>query len=145
MNGFHSSPIEIPKLRAGKPEITMAPLIDVVFLLLIFFMATTIFPDNHGLVIERPTATSAESLPGKPLRFLVDKEGVIHYQNREITVEEVMKVVSERLSMDPHSRILLDVDRRAATEALIRVMDAGKRAGARQIAIVTELSPADGQ
>ncbi len=141
MNGFHqSSPIEIPKLRAGKPEISMAPLIDVVFLLLIFFVATTIFPDSHGLVIERAAATSAEPLSGEQLRFVVDKEGTIHYRNRNISVEEVAKVVNDRITTAPGSRVLLEVDRRARTEALIRVMDASKRAGARQIAILTDIT-----
>ncbi len=143
MNGFHrTSPIEIPKLRAGKPEISMAPLIDVVFLLLIFFVATTIFPHNRGLVIERATANSAETLSGKqPLEFAVDKEGNIHYQNRRITLNEVSIVVNDKVARDPDSRVLLEVDRRAPTETLIRVMDASKRAGARQIALITDISP----
>ncbi len=134
-----SYPIEIPKIRAGKPEISMAPLIDVVFLLLIFFVATTIFPDNRGLVIERATATGTESLSGKSLQFVIDKEGAIHYRNRKITIGEVSKIIRDRVERIPDSRVLLDVDRRTPTGILVRVMDAGKRAGARQIAIATEL------
>ncbi len=132
------SPFKIPELRAGKPEITMAPLIDVVFLLLIFFMATTIFPDNHGLIIERPAATSAESLQGKQLHFLIDRHGTIFYQNKKITAIEATQLVKRRLADTPDNTVLLEVDRRATTEALIRLMDACKQAGAEQIAIVTD-------
>jgi len=132
------SPFKIPKLQAGKPEITMAPLIDVVFLLLIFFMATTIFPDNQGLIIERPTASSTESLQGKQLRFLVDRHGTIFHQNNKITAIEATQLVKQRLADTPDDSVLLEVDRRAATEVLISLMDACKQGGAPQIAIITD-------
>ncbi len=135
-----SIPVRIPELRTGKPEITMAPLIDVVFLLLIFFMVTTIFPDNQGLIIERPAASSTESLHGKQLRFTVDKHGAIFHQNRRITTTSATQLVRQRLADIPDSTILLEVDRRTATEALIRIMDACKQGGAQQIGIVTDMS-----
>ncbi len=139
MIGPHeASFIKIPALQAGKPEITMAPLIDVVFLLLIFFMVTTIFPDNQGLIIERPASSSAESLHGKQLRFLVDKHGTIFHQNKKITTASATQLVKQRLSETPDSPVLLEVDRRAATEALIRLMDACKLGGAQQIGIITD-------
>ena len=56
------SPIEMPELHTGKPEVSMAPLIDVVFLLLIFFMVTTVFPENRGFIIEKPESDHSEQL-----------------------------------------------------------------------------------
>ncbi len=134
------SPIKLPELQAGKPEITMAPLIDVVFLLLIFFMVTTIFPDNQGLIIERPSSTTAESLPDKQLHFIVDEHGTIFHRNNRITAASATKLVQQRLADAPDSSVLLEVDRRAATEALIRIMDACKQGGAQQIGIVTDMA-----
>ena len=118
----------------------MAPLIDVVFLLLIFFMATTIFPDNQGLIIERPAAAATEPLHGKQLRFTVDEHGTIFHQNSEITTAGATQLVRQQLADIPESTVLLEVDRRAATEALIRIMDACKQGGAQQIGIVTDIS-----
>ncbi len=132
------SPIKLPKLQAGTPEISMAPLIDVVFLLLIFFMVTTIFPDNHGLIIERPAAASAESLPDEMLSFTVDENGLFFHEEERITADRVRRLVKQRLAEKPGSAVVLEVDRRAATEALVRIMDACKQGGAQQIGIVTD-------
>ncbi len=118
----------------------MAPLIDVVFLLLIFFMVTTIFPDNQGLMIERSASSSAESLQDTQLRFLIDKHGTIFHQNKKITTASATQLVKQRLTEAPDSPVLLEVDRRSTTEALIRVMDACKLGGAQQIGIVTDIT-----
>jgi len=141
MSTLHEfTPIQIPRLQTGKPEITMAPLIDVVFLLLIFFMVTTIFPDNHGLIIERPTSTNAESLPDKQLRFVINERGDIFHQKSKITSANATQLVRQQLANEPASTVLLEVDRRTATESLIRIMDACKQGGAQQIGIVTDIS-----
>ena len=62
-----TSPIKVPALKSGNPEIGMAPLIDVVFLLLIFFMVTTVFPENRGFIIEKPQSEQRGlwGLPGR--------------------------------------------------------------------------------
>ncbi len=135
------SPIRIPPLRGGKPEITMAPLIDVVFLLLIFFMVTTIFPDHQGLTIERPVAAASAPLQRGELRFGIDRQGAIHHRGERISPATVTLLVERQLAQRPDSQILLDVDRRAATDSLIRLMDACKRGGATQLGIVTDPPP----
>ncbi len=141
MIGLHEpSSIKIPELQTGKPEITMAPLIDVVFLLLIFFMATTIFPDKQGLIIERPASSSAESFHSKQLSFAVDKQGTIFYRNSEITIARVTQLIKQHLADLPDGSVLLELDRRAATDTLIRLMDACKLGGAQQIGIVTDIA-----
>ncbi len=133
-----ASPIRIPQPHTGKPEITMAPLIDVVFLLLIFFMVTTIFPDQHGLTIERPAAASAATLENSRLRFGIDREGAIFHRGSRVTATEVTRLVRNHLAENGNGEVLLDVDRRAATGALIRLMDACRLGGAKQLGIVTE-------
>ncbi len=135
---MHNSPIRLPEIKSGKPEISMAPLIDVVFLLLIFFMVTTVFPENRGLVVEKPESKHSEPLVMKKIVFLVNKEGLVHYKDNAITLEDVERLVKEQLSAAPDSAVLLQVDKRAMTEHLIKVMDACKSGGAKQVGIATD-------
>ena len=133
-----SSPLNIPELKSGKPEIGMAPLIDVVFLLLIFFMVTTVFPENRGFVIEKPESEHSEQLKLKKISFTIKRSGEILFQNNSVTTSDVKRLVEEQLITAPDTAILLQVDRRATTENLIQVMDACKLAGANRVGIATK-------
>ena len=137
MNSKQLNPISTPKLNAGKPEITMAPLIDVVFLLLIFFMVTTVFPENRGLVIQKPETKVSEPLAMKKMTFVVSFEGKVEFQKTSIDVDDIERLVRERLSVSPDTAVLLQVDKRASTGIFIKVLDACKAGGAKQVGIAT--------
>jgi len=126
-----------PKLEAGKPEITMAPLIDVVFLLLIFFMVTTVFPENRGLVIEKPESKVSEPLPIKKITFQVSEKGEVSFQDKAINVKDIERLVSEQLRVAADTAVLIQVDKRASTDIFIKILDACKAGGAKQVGIAT--------
>ena len=132
-----SNPIKTPQMDAGKPEITMAPLIDVVFLLLIFFMVTTVFPENRGLVIEKPESKISEPLAMKKMTFVISQQGKVEFQNREINANDIERLVREQLNAAADTAVLLQVDKRASTEIFIKVLDACKSGGAKQVGIAT--------
>jgi biopolymer transport protein ExbD len=137
------SPIAMPPLKTRQPEITMAPLIDIVFLLLIFFMVTTVFPENRGFIIEKPESEHSEQLKLKKITFTVNHAGEIQFQEKQITPEDVKRLVREQIRAAPDTSVLLQVDRRAQTQYLIKVMDACKLGGANRVGIATK--PADEQ
>lgn len=132
-------------MDAGKPEITMAPLIDVVFLLLIFFMVTTVFPENRGLVIEKPESKISEPLAMKKMTFVISKEGKVEFQNQEINTKDIERLVKEQLNAASDTAVLLQVDKRASTEIFIKVLDACKSGGAKQVGIATNAINEDSQ
>jgi len=139
MLNTHKSQAQItpPKLEAGKPEISMAPLIDVVFLLLIFFMVTTVFPENRGLVIEKPESKVSEPLPIKKIIFQVSDKGEVRFEDKPIDVNDIERLVSDQFRVAPDTAVLIQVDRRATTEIFIKVLDACKAGGAKQVGIAT--------
>ncbi len=137
------TPIQTPELDAGQPEISMAPLIDVVFLLLIFFMVTTVFPDNEGLLIEKPGSQQSETLPKESLRFAITRDNTVVLDSRPIALEDIETLVRTRLSHQPDTAVTLDVDRLATTETLIQVMDACKLGGATKVGIATDATDKD--
>ena len=137
MNKAEANPFSSPELDAGSPEISMAPLIDVVFLLLIFFMVTTVFPENRGLMIEKPESVHSEPLAMKKIVFNVNKDGDVFFQEKHIDVKDVKRLVKEQLNTAPDTAVLMHVDKSATTEIFIKVMDACKQGGAKNVGIAT--------
>lgn len=132
------NPIQVPEVQAGKPEITMAPLIDVVFLLLIFFMVTTIFPEDHALVIEKPESTANDELIAKKIQFIISQQGEVEFKQQRIEISDIEAIVRDQLRRDPATAVLIKIDKQATTELFIQVLDACKLAGAKQVGIATD-------
>jgi len=130
--------LQSPKLDCGSPEITMAPLIDVVFLLLIFFMVTTVFPDNRGMEIEKPESEFSEALQMKRVLFELFKDGSVAYKGKTVELTDVTRLVKEQLTAAPDTAVMLKVDKDATTQSLISLMDACKSAGAKRVGIASE-------
>lgn len=130
--------IKLPEIRGAKPEISMAPLIDVIFLLLIFFMVTTVFPENRGIVINKPSANSSERMPVQKLSFLVANDDKVYFKNQNITIADVKRIVEQQLAQSANTSVLLKIDRKASAQAIISTMDACKEGGAQRIGIATK-------
>lgn len=135
--------LDMPRPRPGKPEIVMAPLVDIVFLLLIFFMVTTVFPEHSGLKIEKPKSSQTALLDSKQILIDVDQTGAVFYRKRRVEVRDLVPIVREALRLNPDARVLITADRRSSVESLIAVMDAGRRGGAERIGIATDEKPPD--
>ncbi len=133
--------LSIPLPDTGRPEITMAPLIDIVFLLLIFFMVTTVFPEDDGLMIEKPASTHAAELTDKNILLKIDKTGQVYYKNSAVTLDDVKRIISDELAMRPDTPVILHADKLTTTEALINAIDVSKSAGAKSLAIATDEKP----
>lgn len=139
MNEEHNAESFISKrLDTGKPEITMAPLIDVIFLLLIFFMVTTVFPENKGLVIAKPESENTKQLSPDQIEFLIDDNNQIYFQKEKLALSDVTRIVKQELEVKPDISILLKVDKLSTTEIFIKAMDACKAGGASNISIATD-------
>jgi len=128
----------MPVINTGKPEISIAPLVDIVFLLLIFFMVTTVFPENDGLLIEKPDSENAAALDNEHLVIKIDQQGIAYMEERPVTVDDIKRRLKAELSIKPQLAVTIHADRRATTESLIDVIDAAKAGGARQLGIATD-------
>ena len=132
-----SNVIQIPKMEAIKPEITMAPLVDIVFLLLIFFMVTTVFPDK-GLLIDKPSAETSDQLDSNNITITLHQDGRIYFKNELLTVDDVRRILKVKIAVQPDIQVIIQVDKRTVTEKLITLMDAAKSAGAKRLGIATD-------
>jgi len=130
--------LNLPENKAIKPEINMSPMIDVVFLLLIFFMVTTVFPESDGIIIEKPESEHAVSMVDKNIVVKIDSSGIIYLQDKKLNIADLKRVLKSQLAMDNSIPVILNADKKTSTEALIKVIDAAKSSGAKQLGLATD-------
>ena len=114
----------------------LMPLIDMVFLLLIFFMVTTVFVEETGVDVQKPTAASAEQLDKNSIMIAVTEDGRIVYGGRDIGVNGVRGLVARLLDTEAMPVIVL-ADRATEAGLVVDVIDECKLAGAKQVSIAT--------
>jgi len=111
-------------------SIDISPLIDVVFILLIFFIVTTTFVEESGLDVNKPDAASASQEETDTLVIEITEKGGILHKGREIGLQGVRPLVEEQLRADD-SPVIVEAAENARTEVMIRVVDEIKLAGGR--------------
>lgn len=120
------------------PEIQIAPLIDCVFLLLIFFMSTTVFPETAGIEVEKPKAVTGKALPKEHMLLAVSSAGECFYGGRQRSLDEISEIIKAELAAKPGCAVIVQPDRKSLTDHLVRVLDTARKAGARNISIATK-------
>jgi len=118
--------------------VDISPLIDVVFLLLIFFIVTTVFVKETGVEVSKPRAASSEDLQKQAILIAVTDEGRVWHGGREIGIDGVRAVVSAMLEEDSETPVVIRADANADTEDTVAVIDASKLAGAASVSLATE-------
>jgi len=118
----------------------MAPMIDIIFLLLIFFMAATIFAQwERKLDIEVPTADSKVAGARQPGEIIVnlDKEGKIFVNNVELTQDRLESLLGQVAKMFPDQPVIIRADAKTYHESVIAVLDICRRVDIRNVSFAT--------
>lgn len=117
--------------------INISPLIDMMFLLLIFFIVTTAFVEEVGLDIQKPKAASAAMLEKKSIMIGVSEDGRVVYGGKEIGLNGVRGLVS-RLLIGEDRPVIIIADESSRSGVLVDVIDECKLAGANKVSLATE-------
>lgn len=117
-------------------EINISPLIDVVFILLIFFIVTTVFVEETGVDIEKPRAATQQDLEKNSILIGIRPDGGVFYGGREIGTGGVRSVVG-RLLRQKAMPVIIQADRLTPTETTVEVLDEAKLGGAEQVFVAT--------
>jgi biopolymer transport protein ExbD len=118
------------------PGIEMAPLIDMVFILLIFFIVTTAFVRETGVEVQKPEAAAAVRLEDDLILLAITSAGEVWHDRNNIGVAGVRSTVGALL-LSRERPVVIQADRRVTTDLLVRVMDEAKLAGATSLSIAT--------
>lgn len=116
----------------------LTPLIDTVFLLLIFFMVTTVFSTTPGIEVDLPKAAETESPPEKDLNILISDEGVMELNGEIVTMETIEPELRRQKDMYRSKILIIKADKMALHYMVVDVMDAAKAAGIDQLAIAAD-------
>jgi len=118
-------------------EINMSPLIDMVFILLIFFIVTTTFVENTGVEVDKPQAASAVNMDKNSILIAVTGKGQVVYGGREIGLGGVRALVRRLVEKDPVP-VILETDSTAPAGLLIQVIDEAKLGGAPTVSLAAD-------
>jgi biopolymer transport protein ExbD len=122
----------------GIADINMTPLIDMVFILLIFFIVTTSFVKETGVDVNRPTAKTAVKKERANILISIRENGEIWMDKRQIDRRAVRANVERMHAENPEGSVIILADEEARTGLLIEVMDQARLAGVTNVSIAAE-------
>lgn len=128
-------------LEDKSPGFQMAPMVDVIFLLLVFFMVSSIFAQwENKIGIEVPTASTADEPAKRTIGEIIinlDSEGKIYINSREQTPLQLKGILSKIADTFRHQRIIIRADRHTDFEAVIAVLDYCRAADIKDVSFAT--------
>ena len=127
--------------RAGdeeETEINITPMLDIVFIMLIFFIVTTSFVKETGIDPRRPTAQTAEEKPRGNILIAISESGQIWMNKRPVELGQVRAMVESALAENPESSAVIIADEESATGVLIDLMDQVRLGGVYNISVAAE-------
>ena len=119
-------------------EINITPMLDIVFIMLIFFIVTTSFTKETGTTIIKPEAEQAVALQNGTILIGVRPNGEIWMANRQIELREVRQIIERAKAENPEGSVVIVADRGSRIGTVTQLMDQVKLAGVEGIAISAE-------
>ncbi len=130
---------ELGSEDGGDVGIDMSPMIDCVFILLIFFIVTTTFVEETGVEVDKPQAASAVQLEKTSILIALTDKGEVVYGGREIGIGGVQALVRRMLQKEDLP-VIIQADTVAQSGLLVRIVDEAKLAGATKVSVATKAS-----
>jgi len=121
------------------PEINMTPMLDVVFILLIFFIVSTNFVQQSAVEIKRPQSSTATRVDGSPIVITLDTTGRVFFESNEMDIYYLPGKLQQIASQTPKAKLLVVADTHCPTGVTIKVLDIAKQAGISFSSVASEL------
>ena len=124
--------------RNDETDINITPMLDVVFIMLIFFIVTTSFTRDHGAVVDRPEAERSVSLQSGTILIAIRPDDAIWMAKQPVELNEVLHRVERARAENPEGSVVIVADKGARIATVTRVMDQVRLAGVEGVAIAAE-------
>ncbi len=132
------SPIARPSLDEEESEINLTPMLDIVFIMLIFFIVTASFIKESGIEVNRPDAETARKQQRANILIAISDENEIWINRRRVELGSVGANVERLHAENPQGSVVIQADKKSTTEILIAVMDAVRGVGITNISIAAQ-------
>ncbi len=129
--------------RTARPDedsdINLTPMLDVVFIMLIFFIVTATFIKQAGIEIIRPEALTATQKPTVSVLVAISSDGDIWIDKKRVDVNAVRVHIERVHAENPKGGLVVQADRKAKSAILLGVLEAARAAGITEVAIATNM------
>ncbi len=119
-------------------ELDMTPMLDIVFIMLIFFIVTTSFVKESGVTVSAPQADTASRQDNANIFIAITASGEVWVDRRPVDPRSVRAIVARLHADNPEGSVIIQSDEEASTRMLVEVMDQVRLAGVEGIAIAAE-------
>ncbi|MGL1935748.1 MAG: biopolymer transporter ExbD [Fibrobacterales bacterium] len=126
---------ELPKRERKAANIDIAPMLDMVFILLIFFIVTSSFSRETGVDVTKPQAKSASEVNKENIMIAITREGTVHVNERQVDLITLKDVLSQMISKNPEREVILIADQDSNTGAVVNVIDVCNLTGVKKVSI----------
>jgi biopolymer transport protein ExbD len=125
-------------MQQGEAELDMTPMLDVVFIMLIFFIVTTSFVKESGVSVSSPQAQTASQQENVNIFIAITADGEVWVDRRLVDPRSVRAIVARLHADNPEGSVIIQADEDSATGMLVEVMDQVRLAGVEKIAIAAD-------
>ena len=119
-------------------SIDMTPMLDIVFIMLIFFIVTTSFVKEAGIEVNKPDASNATKQKSANIFIAINEDGDVWMDKREVDVERVRANIERMLAEQPTEVVIIQADQKAEHGKVVEVMDQVKAAGISRISVAAK-------
>ncbi len=120
--------------ESDSATIDVSPLMDCVFILLIFFIVTTTFIDESGIDLDKPQAAASMNTETKSIMLTLTEKGEVSYEKREISIAGVRNLIREKL-VDKEQPVIIQSADKTPVSLLVRVVDEARLGGAERVSV----------
>jgi len=119
-------------------EINLTPMLDVVFIMLIFFIVTASFVKEAGIDIDRPSAATAELKERGNILVAITEGGQVWIDKRRVDVRQLRSNIERLHAENPQGSVVIQADQKSKNDVLVEVMDAARLAGIETVSIAAD-------
>jgi biopolymer transport protein ExbD len=123
--------------RRRRPTINITPLIDVLFLLLIFLMVSATFREHLGIDIDLPQAGASGNQEVAPYEITVTKMGKFYFRDRQVNEAQLREAMAQTIASEPDAVLALRADEGADFGTVVRAIDIAREVGGKRLVIPT--------
>lgn len=127
--------------QSDESDLDLTPMLDVVFIMLIFFIVATSFVKESGIAVNTPSAQTAERQESANIFIAISEAGEIWIDRRPVDKRSVRAIVARLHAENPAGTVVVQSDKQAATGILVGVLDQIRMAGIEKIAVAADVSP----
>jgi biopolymer transport protein ExbD len=131
--------LDLPQRKRKSMGIDMGPLMDMVFILLIFFVVTSTFTRETGVDVTKPQAQTAGALNKESIMIAITREGTVHINERQVDLIALKDVLQQTISKAPDREAVIIADEGSETGTLVRVIDICTLAGVKKVSIAAQV------